>query len=217
LNVHGDLSAPTCATCHGNHGAAPPGVDSVEQVCGNCHVVFQRAFDQGPHKDAFEAMSLAACIACHENHAVLAPSEEMLGVGEGSSCLNCHSEGEAAFDVAQQVRQRIDDLNQAIADSRAILDRAEESGMEVTEGRLQWASANEQLIKARVQVHSFMLEPVEGAVSEGLAAADASLEVGRGALREMEFRRKGLALSLLTIAITMAGLWLAIRRLKLPA
>lgn len=217
LDVQGDLSAPTCATCHGNHGAAPPGVDSVAQVCGNCHIVFQRAFDQGPHKEAFEAMGLPACIACHANHAVLAPSEKMLGVDEGSSCVNCHSEGEAAFEVARQVRQRIDDLNQSLADSQEILDRAEEAGMEVTEGRLQWASANEQLIMARVQVHSFLLEPVEEAVSEGLGAADGSLEVGREALREMEFRRKGLALSLLTIAITMAGLWLAIRRLKLPA
>ena len=27
LAVRGDLSAPTCTTCHGNHGAAPPGVD----------------------------------------------------------------------------------------------------------------------------------------------------------------------------------------------
>ncbi len=27
MTVQGDLSAPTCTTCHGNHGAAPPGVE----------------------------------------------------------------------------------------------------------------------------------------------------------------------------------------------
>src|SRR3954469_20838606 len=32
LTVRGDMSAPTCVTCHGNHGAAPPGVSSVENV-----------------------------------------------------------------------------------------------------------------------------------------------------------------------------------------
>ena len=35
----GDLSAPTCNSCHGNHGAAPPEVGSVVNVCGTCHVV----------------------------------------------------------------------------------------------------------------------------------------------------------------------------------
>ena len=38
LTVNGDLSAPTCTTCHGNHGAVPPGVDKVQNVCGTCHV-----------------------------------------------------------------------------------------------------------------------------------------------------------------------------------
>ena len=34
----GDLSAPTCVTCHGNHGATPPGTKEVGEVCGKCHV-----------------------------------------------------------------------------------------------------------------------------------------------------------------------------------
>ena len=32
-----DLSAPTCNDCHGNHGAMPPGVQSIAYVCGECH------------------------------------------------------------------------------------------------------------------------------------------------------------------------------------
>src|SRR5581483_3967833 len=38
LVVRGDSSAPTCSTCHGNHGATPPGVASVANICANCHV-----------------------------------------------------------------------------------------------------------------------------------------------------------------------------------
>ena len=37
LVERGDLSAPTCNDCHGNHGAMPPGVESVTFVCGQCH------------------------------------------------------------------------------------------------------------------------------------------------------------------------------------
>ena len=36
----GDASAPTCNSCHGNHGAAPPEVGSVANVCGTCHATF---------------------------------------------------------------------------------------------------------------------------------------------------------------------------------
>ena len=41
LSKRGDLSAPTCASCHGNHGAKPPQVESVSAVCGSCHVLFE--------------------------------------------------------------------------------------------------------------------------------------------------------------------------------
>ena len=37
LTKGNDLSAPTCNDCHGNHGAAPPGVGAVANVCGTCH------------------------------------------------------------------------------------------------------------------------------------------------------------------------------------
>ena len=43
--AQGDTSAPTCATCHGNHGATPPGVSSVANVCGTCHVFFEQLFN----------------------------------------------------------------------------------------------------------------------------------------------------------------------------
>jgi cytochrome c553 len=53
LTVRGDLSAPTCTTCHGNHGAAPPGVDRVENVCSNCHTFQAQMYEKSSHKEAF--------------------------------------------------------------------------------------------------------------------------------------------------------------------
>jgi predicted CXXCH cytochrome family protein len=209
-----DLSAPTCATCHGNHGATPPGVASVENVCGSCHVVFQRLFDESPHREAFEAMGMAACIVCHGNHEITEPTVAMVGVSEQAVCLNCHSEGEAAYTVAAGIRQRLDELSRALEDSEAILQRAEQSGMEVSQGQLELTSAHEAWIKARVQVHSFQLEPVEEIVADGLTLAGGSFETGQRALEERDFRRKGLAFSLLTIVLTMAGLWLAVRHIE---
>jgi predicted CXXCH cytochrome family protein len=209
-----DLSAPTCATCHGNHGAAPPGVASVENVCGNCHVVFERLFDGSPHKEAFATMGLASCIVCHDNHEILAPTPAMLGVSDGAVCVNCHSEGEAAYTTAAAMRGKLDDLRGAIEKSAGILQTAEQSGMDVSQGQLEMSSANESLVKARVQVHAFRLEGVAAAVTEGLAQAHSSYEAGQQALDERDFRRKGLAVAMLTIVLTMVGLWLAVRYIE---
>ena len=210
----GDLSAPTCATCHGNHGATPPGMDSVANVCGSCHVVFQNLFDDSPHGEAFAAMGLAACVQCHGNHEVTSPSPEILGVAEGAVCTGCHVEGEAAYTVAATMKQRLDELHAALEDSEEILDRAEQSGMEVSEGQLQLASAHEQWIKAKVQVHAFALDPVEEAVTEGLSLVRESHESGERALEERDFRRVGLGMSLLTIVVVILGLWLAVRMIE---
>ncbi len=214
LDARGDLSAPSCATCHGNHGAAPPGVGAVAQVCGSCHIVFQDAFEQSPHKPVFEAMELAACIVCHGNHEILAPVPGMLGVGEEASWVQCHSEGEPAYAVARLMKEQIDELTTELVQSKHILDVAEQAGMEVSDGRMQWTSANQELIKARVQVHSFQSERVSEPIEQGLQLAALGRQIGTEALEEKEFRRKGLALSMITIFITMAGLWLAVRALE---
>src|SRR6266542_3714522 len=44
-----DLSAPTCNDCHGNHGATPPGIASVANVCGQCHARQAELFQTSPH------------------------------------------------------------------------------------------------------------------------------------------------------------------------
>ena len=68
-SVHGrglleaqDTGMPTCATCHGNHAAAPPGVASVNAVCGTCHQQAEQFFLKSPHA---EIGSFARCVACH--------------------------------------------------------------------------------------------------------------------------------------------------------
>ena len=53
LTKQNDLSAPTCNDCHGNHGATPPGVGSVSNVCGTCHAVFAAKFATSAHSQIF--------------------------------------------------------------------------------------------------------------------------------------------------------------------
>ena len=61
---NGDLSAPTCASCHGNHGAKPPQVESVAAVRGSCHVLFAQLYEKSVHQPIFSAASAAADASC---------------------------------------------------------------------------------------------------------------------------------------------------------
>jgi hypothetical protein len=115
----GDLSAPSCNDCHGNHGAAPPEVESVAQVCGRCHEREGRLFRASPKNEALALhreflasagdegcaachvppepqaalgphVSLAQCTTCHSNHAVLRPSVALLAPLPETPCAFCH-------------------------------------------------------------------------------------------------------------------------------
>lgn len=214
LSDRRDLSAPSCATCHGNHGAAPPGVDSVAHVCGACHVVFDNLFEKSPHKKAFDSMGLAGCVVCHSNHGIVAPTIQLVGTQPGAVCVNCHSSGDKGYEAAASMHANFEKLTGSLARSDEILKLAERSGMEVSQARLELSSANESLIKAEVNLHSFDPAVVEGEAKKGLASAQTSYQGGEQALRERDVRRKGLALSLVSIVAVMLGLWLKVRQIE---
>jgi cytochrome c7-like protein len=110
----GDISAPTCNDCHGNHGATPPGVDRLVFVCGNCHLREAELFRKSAKVQGWEQHNtfLATgakcgdchddqraklqvpkfneCVTCHENHSIVRPSVAMLGPLPDTPCAFCH-------------------------------------------------------------------------------------------------------------------------------
>ncbi|MBI2817719.1 MAG: cytochrome c3 family protein [Acidobacteria bacterium] len=212
----GDLSAPTCTTCHGSHGATPPGVDSVANVCGTCHVFFAQLFDKSPHKVVFTNMGLPGCVQCHSNHAIVVPGDEFVGVTPKSVCVNCHFEGDTGYNTAKAISDNLSALTSALARAESSLGAAERSGMEVSTPKLELANAHEALIKARVNVHTFSDVEVKKFTDQGVAIAKKSDEAGIAALKERDYRRKGLGFSLVFIVIAIAGLYMKIRQMESP-
>ena len=125
LLEHEDLFAPTCNDCHGNHGATPPGLDSINFVCGQCHGREAEIFRGSPKHDGFlehneyladageegcaachEApqaqvtalMQFTECATCHANHGVVRPTIAMFGVLPNEPCAFCH-EGPAGGEL----------------------------------------------------------------------------------------------------------------------
>lgn len=208
-----DLSAPACASCHGNHGATPPQVASVAAVCGTCHALFEELYRKSPHQPVFTAMGVGGCVACHGNHAVAKPSDTMLA-GEGAVCANCHDGASAGGKTAAAMHTMLRRSEDALNRSEEILGRARRAGMEVSESVLRLQEGREALVKARVAVHGFRVEEVAKPAQEGLAIASETLSAGEAALRERDARRRGLGVSLAAILAALAGLALAIRSIE---
>lgn len=217
LSEEGDLSAPTCNDCHGNHGAAPPGVSWVGNVCGQCHVVMADYFNESPHASVFTMIGLPGCVACHGNHAVREAGDELLGMQEGAVCAQCHERDVGGGVVAAAMRRAIDSLATGLDEADSLLESAERAGMEVSSARFEMREAHNALIHARAAVHTFTLDSVTQYVTEGLKVASEAHARGERALKELRFRRTGLAISAVIIILLIGGLVLKIRELEAKA
>jgi predicted CXXCH cytochrome family protein len=209
-----DLSAPTCNDCHGNHGATPPGITSVANVCGQCHARQAELFQTSPHKAAFDQKQLAECITCHSNHAIAKPGDQMIGTNNGSLCINCHKSGDKGFVAAGHMRSQIDELIASIGKSTDILNKAERAGMEVSRPKFEMKEATDALTHARVLIHSSATAEVDKVVAPGLAASVKGYQAGLAALAERTFRRKGLAVSLVFILFLATLVYLKVRDIE---
>ena len=209
-----DLSAPTCNDCHGNHGATPPGIASVANVCGQCHARQAELFQTSPHKKAFDDKQLGECITCHSNHAILKPDDRLIGTQPGALCINCHSNGDKGFIAAGMMRSRLDELIAGINKSTAILDDAEKKGMEVSKPKFDLKGATDALTHARVLIHSSSTAEVQKVVGPGLEAAGKGYQAGLAALGERRFRREGLVVSLVFILFLALLVYLKIRQIE---
>jgi hypothetical protein len=209
-----DLSAPTCNDCHGNHGAAPPGVSSVASVCGQCHSVMQDLFRQTLHAAVFPALGEPGCAACHGQHGVEHATDTLLALAPGGACGRCHDAESWAGEQAVVMRHLIDTLRADLDSATDLLKRAERAGVEVSQGLFELQEARTALVNARTAVHAFAADAIAPEVTKGLAVTGRARERGRRAFAELRFRRTGLAVSVTIILVLILGLVLKIRELE---
>jgi predicted CXXCH cytochrome family protein len=205
-----DLSAPTCNDCHGNHGAAPPGVGSMANVCGTCHVVFAQKFETSVHKELFDK----GCVECHGNHAVLKPTDEMLGSTGHAICVTCHNgKDDTGAAGAQKMRDGIEQLKAKIASTSTLIDRVKNAGIEVSDDELALHEASSKVTLARTEMHAFKPEQVTPIIADGLKIAEAVEKNGQNGVAELQYRRRGLGFSLGAILVVVVGLALKVKQI----
>jgi len=211
-----DAGAPACNSCHGNHGATPPGVESISKVCGVCHALNADLFSSSPHKKAFDEKNLPECETCHGNHRIVPASDTMLGVSAQAVCSRCHTpvENAAGYQVAMAMRLLADSLAQALDSARGLVNEAEQRGMEIGEARFKLRDARQASLEARTKVHAFNEAQYREVADKGWSIAGGVASEAHQAIDEYYFRRIGLGLATLIITIVAVSLYLFIRRLE---
>jgi predicted CXXCH cytochrome family protein len=217
LTVANDLSAPTCNSCHGSHGATPPGVQSVANICGTCHSQNMELFRSSPHQEAFAKLAVGSCEACHSNHRVLSPKDSWLEIGGDGVCVRCHKRddrgGAAAIGMlaALQLAVRTD------SDAEEQVTLAKRAGMLMDQAEADLQQAHQEIITARTQVHTVAVAAVAEHTDAAVKASGQALASARAAFDEIQYRRTGLLIALALIVLALVALVLMIRQIERPA
>jgi len=216
LLIKHDASAPACNDCHGNHGAIPPGIESISNVCGTCHALNAELFRSSPHKAVFTARRLPECETCHGNHGIQPAGQNMLAVGRNTLCGKCHTPTEATkgYKAALQMNALLDSLIFTTHDAEVRLDIAEQKGMEIEDIRFSLRDARQARLQSRTAVHAFNLVQFREVVDKGLKIANTAQTDATEANEEYYFRRWGLAIATMVITFLAVMLFFYIKRLE---
>jgi predicted CXXCH cytochrome family protein len=224
-SVHGigllekhDLSAPACNDCHGNHGATPPGLESISKVCGTCHALNAELFAASPHKTAFDSRKLPECETCHGNHGIVAATEQLLGTTAEAVCSRCHTgtENVRGFQVAGTMRSITDSLEHEIGRARALVQNAEQKGMEISDAKFKLRDTRQSRLEARTMVHAFNEGRYREVIAKGRIIAEGITKEATQQIDDYYFRRWGLGISTLLIGLLGVSLYLWLRKIESP-
>ncbi len=218
LLVRGDLGAPACNTCHGNHAATPPGVTQVSRSCSLCHSANSSLFDGSKHKLAFDQHNWPECGKCHGNHNIAKTHDSMLATGPGQLCGDCHrqyaKEDPQCIKTADYFHDTITQLDQARTRFIAVSEKVAARGLDVDPINNQLTDLGDALKKSRTYVHSFSRNTFQQVAAPGEEAVKHADVLVSQADEEYKYRQIGLAVSIALIGVLMGAIYLKLRQME---
>lgn len=146
------LRAPSCATCHGTHGAAPPGFAEVANVCGSCHSATQDYYLKSKH--ASGATGTPKRVTRYGRYDVFPATDEMFLGTEPRRCGSCHPAGSPQRDTVDKLYQAIASAAKTYDEAETAVRRAAGIGMIVAPEEAKLREAQTSLITARRAAHN---------------------------------------------------------------
>jgi cytochrome c1 len=214
----GDLGAPACNDCHGNHAASPPGVATVSRSCSLCHSANASLFDGSKHKQAFDNHNWPECSKCHGNHAIAKTDDSMLATGPGQLCGDCHRQyakhNPECIRTSDYFHQTITGMEEARKRLTVASERLAARGLDVEQISNQLTELGDTLKKSRTYVHSFSrntFQQVAASGEDNVRQTDVLINKGR---QEYKYRQIGLVISIALIGILMLTIYLKLRQME---
>jgi len=218
LLERGDLGAPACNDCHGNHGPVPPGVASVSRSCSLCHSANASLFDGSKHKQAFDRHGWPECSKCHGTHTIQRTNDKMLAAGPGALCTDCHNqfskENPECNATAEYFHKTITGMEEARNKFTGVSEKLAAKGLDVEPISNQLSELGDSLKKSRTNVHSFSRNTFQQVAAPGEEAVQRADQLVHKARDEYKLRQVGLAASIAAIGLLMVTLYLKLRQLE---
>ncbi|NIT36011.1 MAG: hypothetical protein GTN49_05840 [candidate division Zixibacteria bacterium] len=212
-SVHGRMlleqqitGVPSCADCHGNHGAAPPGVDEVVNVCGHCHVNQRQYYRESPHATA--GPEREACVTCHGHHLIAKPDDTLYVGSQPGACGSCHERGSSAYRLARGIADSFAGAKGAVEEARGRLEEARVRAIPVGRWEQQLNEAEAKITEAYPVAHSLSLAKINDLGREAVVGAHGVEGEIAFAFRERGRRKEILVfcLGLTLLVILLLGL-----------
>jgi hypothetical protein len=163
----GNPRAPTCVSCHGVHGAAPPGLGDVHTVCGQCHGVERRYFIAGPHGAGMRRRELPECVSCHNDHATEPASPKRLT----TLCRQCHGDQSTQEALGARLGNEHQAAALEIEQADSLIRKAEAVPLQTDDYRARLEEARTYLREALPAAHSLDPAVVAGFTTRARAVA----------------------------------------------
>lgn len=198
----GNPRAPTCVSCHGVHGATPPGAGDVDKVCGHCHTAERRYFASGPHLAGMVKAGLPECVSCHGNHAIEAAQPQRLA----SACARCHGAGSMQEKLGERMWTEYQAAAAQIEQAANLVTTAGAVPIQTEDYRARLEEARTYLREALPAAHAVHEETVTGLTTRarGVGAEVASEIYGK--LGHLQARKVGLVVFWFYLALTVVVL-----------
>jgi cytochrome c553 len=153
----GDLSAPTCVTCHGSHGAAPPGTKEVGEVCGKCHGRQHELFGKSPHAEAAAAGLFNECVSCHGNHGIQKASVELFA----RACVQCHAKDPKQLQLRDDIAGLIHRTQSDYSNAVTVVHDATVRGLATDDEQLLLQEAKTQVTQLEAMQHLLVVDQLQ--------------------------------------------------------
>jgi hypothetical protein len=214
----GDLGAPACNSCHGNHAAMPPRVSSVSQVCRTCHSQNGTFFDGSKHKQAFEGHRWPECEKCHGKHEIAKATDALISDAHDGLCGSCHAEhakdNQECNATARYFRSSLGEL---VTTSQRLRPEAEdlaERGLDAEPILASLEEVSEAIVQTRSRVHTFDRGGFDQGAKVGQEAVSKTEKLVELARKEQRYRRNGLLVSIGLMSFLAVVMGLKIRELS---